>query len=132
MTGKAQQKKNETALYLEIRLQEWAQWCRWGEQTGLGYPSQSTLHLFREGKVIDRTKGQRWEPEQASAEEFEGWVLLLSKTYPLEAQTLRDYYAHHQPKDSLAKAYGVSVRTIESRLQAAKLWLEGCLIGRNN
>jgi hypothetical protein len=115
-------------LYVERRLDEWANWYSRGNGYGLGYPPCSVEYrLMHEGIVRTSPPGQRPIPVHASAEEIEHLVQMLSRQRPPLADALRDYYFRGGSLREHARASGTSHTKLQRHVQQARHWLAGWL-----
>lgn len=115
--------------YVEFRLQEWADWFR-GGKLGKGYPSESSINLFRNGVVINNNKYQRHHflPVNEAAEEIEKIIVALVRFDNKIAAALKKYYLGTECTTLLkAKALGLSETTFKKYVEMAKVWVSAKL-----
>lgn len=125
--GMEQQRKFDPDL--EDRLIRWAKWSIDINNNQVGYPPQSPLVDVIEVGIFSPNFGPRSPYMDEKAMQISWLVNQLAQGFPLYAQALRDYYFNlGVPKRYIAQARGINVRTLESRIQAGKIWLEGALL----
>lgn len=110
-------------------LEYWADWCRRGSGTNLGYPSQSVEgKMMAEGAVI-RSPGRGGATVQNDelAELINGQYVLLNNDMPLWAQIIRaEYFGDGSQKFKAQKA-GVGYGMYRVLLGKAVAWFVGRL-----
>lgn len=117
---------------LEKRLHRWARWSIDMRNNQIGYPQQSPLVDVIEVGIFSPNFGPREPHLDELAMQISWLVNQLSNGFPQYAQALQDYYFNPEmPKRYIAQARGISVRTLEQRVQAGKIWLEGALMALN-
>ena len=121
---------------LEVRLDEWADWQRLPKDFGLGFKKETMLYkLQRDGVVLRGTPGSGINVDNnVSAEEMEGWVMVLHQMDENLSDVIRAKYIYEPklPNDLIAKKLRISVRTFEARLATSRSTLIGMMVLTNN
>lgn len=118
--------------YLELRLQEWADWFKDGNYgQGLGYPSETIEYkIMREGLFAAAGRGLRGTlPANTRAEEIESFVNEMRKEHPKPCLVIRaKYFAPKKtPIEAIATRMKMHKRTFEDQLKLAKFFIRGAL-----
>jgi DNA-directed RNA polymerase specialized sigma subunit len=115
--------------YLELRLNEWAEWLSSGNTLGIGYPKQSIISLIREGVVISRKNNNNCSVLEVNeqVEEIEKLISEMSDYKPIMAKCLRMYYLDNLSLRSNAKKLEISYSQFKLNVLMAKQWLVGRL-----
>ena len=118
---------NEIDAYLEVRLNEWAEWLSTGNHLNIGYQRQSSIAMFTEGKSISRnTKAVRANVDtNEQAEEIEKMVSEMAQYKSIMSDCLRFQYLNQKSLRNSAKELGVSHTQYKLYVQMAKQWLVG-------
>ncbi len=112
--------------YLENRLQEWAECLRTGNALNIGYPRQSSIAMFSEGKSINKTRKSKTTVDvNAQAEEIEKMISEMAQYKSIMADCLRYHYLNQQSLRNSAKTLGVSHTQYKLYVQMARIWLVG-------
>lgn len=121
--------ENPVDIYLENRLQEWAEWLKSGNFLNIGYPRQSISALVMEGKSVSKKDNFRKTVEtNESAEEIEKFVVEMARYKPLMAKSLRMHYFDQLSFRRSAKKLNISYMQYNLYIQMAKQWLLGRFI----
>ena len=118
--------------YLELRLQEWADWFKDGDHTkALGFPKETIEYkVMREGLFAAARTGLRGTlPANTRAEEIESFVSFIHKENPKQCMVIRArYFAPRKtPVEAIAARIRMNKRTFEDQLKLAKYFIRGCL-----
>lgn len=123
--------KERKVSEVEIMLEEWAQWSN-NCAENLSYPGQSNIFSLMElGIMVKPTYGPKPILENPIAEKMDMWILRLKRYKPVEADAIIFYYLSGWMKEKLAKQLGISVRTLNQRIETAKIFLSGCYEGQD-
>ena len=118
--------KTTLDTYLEDRLLEWGEWLKTGNYYNIGYPRQSSIAMFAEGRCINQgLKSRPTLDTHEAAEEMEKLVTTMAHYNPLMANCLRRYYLDQLSLRSSAQKMGVSHTQFKLYVQLAKQWLVG-------
>ena len=114
---------------VDKRLRQWAKWWQEIEEGIAGYPQNSSIAMFLDGKTINDSsqKGHVIPIKNEQAWEMD---LLINRMgfYNLEYKhVVTLVYLSREPITKLAYELKVSRRTLQTRLQCAKTWLDGAL-----
>ena len=121
-----QVKENVLDDALELLLEHWGQWVKYGNRLNLGYSKISNISLIaKNGGMNIRGSGHRLIEDDVRAQEMERLIIELSHKYPREAEAVKRYYTSHKTKFEIANMLKISYRTLNERLRAAKIWLDG-------
>jgi len=122
--------ENPMDVYLERRLQEWAEWLKTGNSLNIGYQRQSSIAMFHEGKTINSAgKPTRGVETHEEAEEMEKMIAQMSRYKPIMADCLRNYYLNQLSLRNGSKRLGISHVEYRINVHMAKQWLCGKLYG---
>lgn len=118
--------------YLELRLQEWADWFKDGNhEKALGFPGETIEYkIMREGLFAAAGRGLRGTlPANTRAEEIENFVNHMQKDCPKQCVVIRARYFSPRkiPIEALARRLKMSRRGYEDQLRLAKNYIRGCL-----
>jgi hypothetical protein len=114
-------------MYVEERLQQWAEWYSRGNWYGLGYPSCSIEYRLMKEGVIVKTTGPKPFPSHEEAEEIELLVNEIAKQNEKIALALRCQYFGHRRSRERAKLLGVSYAQFRVYVDLGRQWLAGRL-----
>ena len=116
--------------YVEMRLEQWADWYSRGNLFGLGYPSVSIEYrLIHEG-IVYREFGPKPIQRHEAAEEMESLVKEMAAQNENMALALRCQYFSHGSLRKKAKQLALSHTQFKYYLDMARQWLAGRLSGR--
>lgn len=120
--------------YLEMRLDEWARWHISIMMGNMGYPGISPMAVVIEMGTFIRSGNPKSPIENYNAEEVNTWVKRMEKVYPRYAEALRDYYYSRGklPLRAIAHHRKISISTLKSRVESAKIWLSGHLSAKQH
>ena len=123
------------AQTIDERLQHWGKWCCRG--SGIigvqGYSSQTVLSRFaRDGGIIVGTRGHGVILVDIEAEEIEYFIGRLRGLHPKIVAVVEDRYVFNYPYKDIISYRGISEKTIKSRLNEGRMWLEGALFKATN
>ncbi len=115
-------------MYLEERLNRWAEWYSRNIDNGLGYPSCSLEYrLLKQGTLISSPFSSKPLPSHEEAEETEKWVKEMFKQNKLMASALRCQYFIYGGLRVKAKKLSISHTQFKYYVDMAHQWLAGCL-----
>jgi len=127
------QNENVIDIYLESRLQEWAEWLRTGNFLNIGYQRQSSIAMFAEGKSINQTRKSKMTVDvNLQAEEIEKMISEMAQYKSIMADCLRYHYLHQQSLRKSAKKLGILHMQYKLHVQMAKQWLGFCFRQHRN
>lgn len=122
------QNTENISKYVEMRLQEWADWFIRGNTYGIGYPRESAITMIEKSITVKKKKDFKLPilPTNESAEEVEKFVVEMSRQNHQMADALRKYYFGREPTIELkAKDCGISMAQFKIFLRMARQWLAG-------
>ena len=123
--------EKNTSVYLEKRLDHWAEWILKGNQHGQGYPSKSILYdWMKMGGVVVQAQNKPPLPCDEDAEEIEYCVIAMYKQNPRIATALRLKYLSRSTTHQKARDLHSSDTQFKAYVQMAKQWLAGWLSAR--
>ena len=113
-------------IYIDKRLDHWAEWVLKGNWSGQGYPIKSILYDFMNlGCVLPKAKGRLPLPYDEDAEEMERCVMQMAKQKPKIAFSLRIQYLTQGTIQQKSKYTHSSLSKFKMDVQMAKQWLTG-------
>lgn len=121
-----QAKENDCLEIIELLLEHWGNWVFNGNRTNLGYSHLSNIGAIMEsGGMYIKVIGKKPLEEDPRAQEMEDLIIELTHRYPKEAEAVKLYYGKRISKFIVADKLKISYRTLNDRLRAAKIWLDG-------
>lgn len=122
----------EMQIYIDKRLDHWAEWVLKGNWGNRGYPSKNVLYEWiKMGCVISKAKGRQPLPCDEEAEEVERCVIEMAKQRPKIALALRTEYLIRGTMKQKSKCIHSSLAQFKVDLQMAKQWLAGWFSARS-
>lgn len=111
-------------LYIEMRLDDWANWVIRIENGAEGWPKVSLLAILLEIGAVIRAPVKGSPFAYNRAEEVDCWVRRMGKEKPRHEAVIRSYYLRrHEPLKILIRQLNLSRTTFYDYLAEAKTWL---------
>lgn len=109
---------------IESRLAAWAYYKINLQAGAIGWPSRNLIVRMKEGIThAYPTTGVCLILKFDHSQQTDNWVRDLGVVNPKLKEAITLYYTCKQPIGKIANALGVTRRTFERRVQAAKIWL---------
>ena len=125
--GGQKMRLKESMLYVENRLEEWAEWFSGGNWYGLGFSNCSIVHrLMTEGVIVKAERAVNISSNK-SAEEMENLIQEMWKQNEDLANALRINYLTKGSIRFKAIKFSCDRRELASFLNMARYWLAGRL-----
>jgi hypothetical protein len=125
-------KKEDFILYVEKRLEHWAQWFNSGHHHGLGFHSETIEYILMTVGVMIKSTGTRPLPMDEEAEEIEALVTEMAKYNSKMAAALRIHYFDRKKSRDRADAIQIAASQFKNYVSMAKQWLAGRLSAKRN
>lgn len=124
-------------IYIEKRLDHWAEWVLKGNWGCQGYPTKNILYdWIKMGCVLSSTKGKKAKgqlpllPCDEEAEEIEHCIMEMHKQNPKIALALRLKYLSQGTTHQKSKSIHSSGTQFKAHVNMARQWLAGWFSAR--
>lgn len=113
---------------VEQRLVQWASYRLRLDNNEIGWPSKSVMIKLSEGcGTRYPTTGVCLIGEYDLSAQTDYWLQCMGREFPEYRDAIQIYYTTKMHPNKVAKLLGISRRTLNQRIQTAKIWLCGRL-----